>query len=1206
MRSTRRAGLAAGVLAMIAGGVLAAPNLGQGDAPTRQIRIAASDMSTAAASTLNAKHVVDYGSFVWAEVSLAEYQRLQASGLAFESVPNAGFQLDLGGVKFDPINGLPQFDAGWGAERMNAGADLRLVQFKAPPKQQWLDDMQAAGLEIVSYVHPHTYIVWGGENARAGFANHEQVRWTGPFVPAFRVQPQWRDLGRAGQVMVDVLIAKGADADEVVREIAELGGKVDQANGVTKALSVAAVMIDGAKINDLATLPGVYSVQPEPTDGGLRNEMMAQVNVNNVDSSNAAFPGYQAYLASVGLDGSGVIIANVDSGISDGHPDLTNRLIPCVGSSCGGGGSSTHGSHTAGIMAGDASSGTQDSFGFFRGQGVAPGASLVEQLYSPTFTQAGGMSELMEQSWENGASLSGNSWGPAGSPRGYDNDTLQVDVSVRDAEPDVAGNQEFTYVLSFMNGNGGTSTQGSPDEGKNLFNIGSTKAQNSSGSQILDINDLSSNTAHGPALDGRTIPHMVAPGCQVDSTASGSGYTLLCGTSMASPQVSGGVALFIEMMRNRPDYTADPSPAMIKAAFTAAARSLAGNLDADGGVLGQPFDSKQGWGRMDLQAVIEANPLSTRYFDQEVLLDNTGDEWSVTVSAFDPAEPVRIMLVWTDAPGHGTGGSTPAWNNNLDLIVESGGAQYFGNNIGASGFSDAGGSADAINNTEGVFLPAGTGGATIRVRATDINSDGVPSVGDTTDQDFALVCYNCAEEPTFLLAADDLTIDECLPASQAINVDVNGVLGFSDAVTLSVNGLPAGASASFSQNPVVPGGSTTVTVDLTNAVATGEYAFAIEGVSGSDSKSLNGSIAAFNGAPAAPGLIAPASGTTGAGLAPTLDWDDQFVSSYRVQLAASPSFAAPIVDSTVADSSFAVMAGLDPETTYYWRVRATNPCGDGAWSGASSFTTRDLPPILVIDDDDNSPNVFSDYDAAFMSMGLTYDSWDTNNTDNEPVLADLAGYEAVVWFTGDEFGGSAGPSGASEAELAAYLDQGGCLFISSQDYLYDRNQTAFMQDYLGVGSHDDDESQTSATGANAFAGVGSVALSYPFTNWSDIVTPGNGGELAFDGSVGNVGTMKTGENWLGVFLAFPVEAMPVGDRAATLQAFLDECENVTPAPSCPADVTGDGTIDVLDLNRVLGSFNQPVAADPDADVNGDGTIDVLDLNEVLALFNTAC
>ena len=84
-----------------------------------------------------------------------------------------------------------------------------------------------------------------------------------------------------------------------------------------------------------------------------------------------------------------------------------------------------------------------------------------------------------------------------------------------------------------MNGKGGVSSQGSPDEAKNTFTIGSTYAQTSSGIPRFDFNNLSANTAHGPALDGRNIPHLVAPGCYVDSTVINS-YSTLCGTSMAS------------------------------------------------------------------------------------------------------------------------------------------------------------------------------------------------------------------------------------------------------------------------------------------------------------------------------------------------------------------------------------------------------------------------------------------------------------------------------------------------------------------------------------------------------------------------------------------------------------------------------------------------------------------------------------------------
>ena len=57
-----------------------------------------------------------------------------------------------------------------------------------------------------------------------------------------------------------------------------------------------------------------------------------------------------------------------------------------------------------------------------------------------------------------------------------------------------------------------------------------------------DINRVSFNSGHGPALDGRTIPHMVAPGCYVDSpvaeTTEGWVHEGRCGTSMADRSVA--------------------------------------------------------------------------------------------------------------------------------------------------------------------------------------------------------------------------------------------------------------------------------------------------------------------------------------------------------------------------------------------------------------------------------------------------------------------------------------------------------------------------------------------------------------------------------------------------------------------------------------------------------------------------------------------
>ncbi len=191
---------------------------------------------------------------------------------------------------------------------------------------------------------------------------------------------------------------------------------------------------------------------------------------------------------------------------------------------------------------------------------------------------------------------------------------------------------------------------------------------------------------------------------------------------------------------------------------------------------------------MNLAAVV--NPeVGVRYFDNPLILDNTGEQWQITLTPGDSTKRVRLMLDWTDAPGHGLGAcvsgctgalcctqgnnSMPAWNNNLDLTVQVGANTYRGNNFGPTGWSQPGGTADGKNNTEGVFLaPIGAVSMTVRVIGADINWDGVTNQGDTTDQDFALVCYNCAGSALPCCLSDG----ECVEVTAACCQSVGGYL----------------------------------------------------------------------------------------------------------------------------------------------------------------------------------------------------------------------------------------------------------------------------------------------------------------------------------------------------------------------------------------------------------------------------------------------
>lgn len=734
------------------------------------------------------------------------------------------YVLHLGGVSFDPLMGFPTFEGPWDGRSADRD-DLFLVQLTGPTQDKWMQALARLNWTPVQYISPYTYVVWGHPAFMTETLDLDFVRFVGPFLPAFRVRPSWRELDDATRE-VRIMLCRHADLETTIHDLSAVGLTVRAQAPISSTWVVVTGTLPGDRMGDAASIPGVYSLALAPEGGGERGEMSNQICARQVNATGLPLTGYLPWLASRSLSGQGVIMAVVDSGTDHDHVNLAGRMLPCSGTTCGGSASGNHGTHTAGIMAADNTSGVQDSYGFFRGLGVAPGANLVEQIYS-SYPDPNGLRHLIEESHTNGAVLSSNSWGPSSFPVGYDDDTLQVDLGVRDADASTPGNQPFIYVLSIMNGGGGISSQGTPDEAKNIIAVGSTDMQNSSGAPQTNHFDISANSAHGPALDGRHLPHIVAPGCYVDSTYPNSTHGLKCGTSMASPHVSGSIALLLESFRASYPTADDPSPAWVKALLLVTATDLAGHLDADDQVLGHPFDDKQGWGRLDLDALLDAEP-QRAWWDQHVILDDSGDFFETAVRPLDPNQPVKLMLVWTDAPGHGLGGATPAWNNDLDLTLTRGEHLFRGNGFGPDGYSQPDTAADTMNNTEGIFLPApgNQDPMTLRVTGTNINSDGVPGVGDSTDQDFALVCLN-AQAPRFALGLAQERQDVCASGVVEFLViaDLQGATP--QPITLAVEDLPPELQVQWSENPITPPGSTTLTISGTDQVNPDTYPFRI-------------------------------------------------------------------------------------------------------------------------------------------------------------------------------------------------------------------------------------------------------------------------------------------------------------------------------------------------------------------------------------------
>ncbi len=902
-----------------------------------------------------------YGSMSWGQLDAASIEALQAAGARL-TISDNPFLLDLGEQRFDPREIESQLTAtdprgGW-----------HLLQFEGPVRSEWLNQLSAAGLTVAQPLHPFSYFVWGTAAQIEAARAMPELRFVGPMQAEWKLLPHLRDFGREIRPTM-ALASRHADQGLLRSQMAALG-EVHAITPLNAHFSIVHMDLAGDRYADLAALPAIYTVQYIAPEAGPRGEMSNQSIVGNYNASGVVFPGYLDWLTDTGFTGDGVIVGVVDGGIRTTHLDLVGRISPCVS---GGGSPSScttandsHGTHVAGAIAGTGASGSTNAAGFLRGQGVAPGALVVQQRY-PAFLGAGpggmipnGMLSIFRESALSNALLTNNSWGPRGTPQGYDIPTQQIDFISRDADPNTPGHQPVLAVWSIMNGDGDSggacapSSLGSPDEAKNLFAVGSTALQNTNGSQVGNIFNVSANSGHGPACDGRRVPHIVAPGCRTDSTSSGSNtdFGLSCGTSMASPVVSGAIAVWAE------HYIAEtgewPSPALMKAVFTAAAQDLVGNNNANGIQMGHRPDRFQGYGRLDLDLVMN-HGVEVFLFDQEEVFTAAGQDWSIGLNAVDPDQPIRIMLTWTDAPGHGMGGTTPAWVNDLDLVVEAGGETYLGNVIGSDGWSASGGSRDERNNLEGVFLsPDQHGGAVnVTVAAAIIAGDALnPWDPGSPSQDFALACYNCIiGDPTFSVSLASTSAAYCVPDSgdldQTMNVNVSRVGNYDGSVDLSSSGEPAGLSSSFVPETVVVPGSSVWTLTINDSASAGDYLINVSGDDGVNQVTRGFNLRLEEPLLDQPVPTAPANGSSDLSLTPSLSWAGLTdVASHRLQLATDPDFDDLLVNLSVEGNSYTIPSDLPTGTEFFWRVQGENLCGGGVWSEVFSFTTR-LEPEAV-------------------------------------------------------------------------------------------------------------------------------------------------------------------------------------------------------------------------------------------------------------------
>ncbi|NMO55583.1 S8 family serine peptidase [Actinoplanes sp. TBRC 11911] len=378
--------------------------------------------------------------------------------------------------------------------------------------------------------------------------------------------------------------------------------------------------------------------------------------------------------------------------------------------------------------------------------------------------------EVFAQAYARDARIHTNSWG-APTAGVYDATSRAVDKFMWN-NPDM--------LILFSAGNDGKDVEnpsgvvdpdsiGTPGTAKNCLTVGASENDRPHGSMpppgrdfnwsqtekfprltgaghVSDnVDGMAAFSSRGPTDDGRIKPDVVAPGTNVLSMLSSvfppdkdplwgrlpqnhdlrDFYCWSGGTSMATPLVAGAAALVRERLA---EIHPAPSAALIKAVLINGAVPMRGQFPGE--ITAGP-NNVSGFGRVDVTAALTPEPgHELRYDDDPGHSVACGQMRRYAVEAVGPDVPLKVTLVWTDAPSlEGVGHLV----NQLYLQVQAPDGTLFDGDTTPFGA--------ATNNVQQVSIVSPAAGAyTVRVRGLSVTEHAPGATpADKPRQTFAVV-----------------------------------------------------------------------------------------------------------------------------------------------------------------------------------------------------------------------------------------------------------------------------------------------------------------------------------------------------------------------------------------------------------------------------------------------------------------------------------
>ncbi len=191
------------------------------------------------------------------------------------------------------------------------------------------------------------------------------------------------------------------------------------------------------------------------------------------------------------------------------------------------------------------------------------------------------------------------------------------------------------------------------------------------------------------------------------------------------------------------------------------------------------------------------------------------------------------------------------------------------------------------------------------------------------------------------LTADVPFQSVCTP--NAVNYQITISESFAAPVQLTLSGLPEGINASFSQNPAAPGSNITISISNTGNLSEGIYTLTLQGTDGVQATDIVLGLLASSGLAPVVTLSSPAADANKISLYPELIWTSSTdVATFQLQIATDWLFTNIVRELTDWSATSVKDIRLEPLTTYFWRVRGNNTCGEGDWSEVRRFTTAEI------------------------------------------------------------------------------------------------------------------------------------------------------------------------------------------------------------------------------------------------------------------------